>query len=225
MADSEFHPVRFAMDKLFALDAPYQPREIVVVLAIVRHMNAATRSCFPAYDRIARQTRVSRRDISRILERHCQESPKPLLARRFEGTRKSYTYELVLDPDGFAVARDAQPKRPKRVRKVAPKKKGGVLVVPATKRALPSPVVQARRVRADRPHLMQCNCGAAIAQWPDGRVHNMVGITLTTEDHICAGVPNGLTNTCLDVSADVPNGPTNTSSDESGDVAGEGAVA
>src|SRR5689334_12637708 len=112
--ESAFKPVRFVMDRLFALDAPYQPREIVVVLAIVRHMNAATGECFPAYKRISRQTRVSTRDITRILAQHCNYSPAPLLARAFESGRRSYTYKLVKDPEAFAAARDAAPDRRKR---------------------------------------------------------------------------------------------------------------
>ena len=121
------------------------PREMAVILAIVRHMDRGTRTCFPSYDRISRQTRVSRRDITRILQRHCDASPAPLLARRFTKERKSYLYELVLNPEDFARARDAQPKRPRRVRK-APQKSRGRL--------------SSRRCARFPPSRHQCECDA-----------------------------------------------------------------
>lgn len=217
MADGEFHLVRFVMDRLFADSAPYNAREIAVVLAIVRHMDRVTRACFPAYDRISRQTRVSRRDISRILQRHCDESAAPLLARKFTKERKSYLYELVLNPEDFAKARDAQPKREKRPRR--PRKAATKQSQVITGNNLPRPLPSLKLAKREKPAILQCNCGAQVARWPDGRVDNMAGLILTTEPHVCPHVPNGPTNTSEAEMADVPVRPTNTSDDEMASIA------
>lgn len=207
VAEADIYPVRFVLDKLLALDAPYSPREIVTVLAIVRHMNPETRTCFPAYERISRQTRVSVRDIQRVLHRHCVESPLPLLSRKFVGDKRSYTYELVLNPEEFARVRDAQPKRERRRRKVTPQK-------PIRKAPQPirEPITARRRERL--PRACQCDCGASVVRFDDGRVfeRDINGIA-TINPHICglSGRTNGPTNTSASESADRPNGPTNTS--------------
>jgi len=202
------------MDRLFAADAPYGPREIAVVLAIARHMDRATCSCFPAYERISRQTRVSVRDISRILTRHCQDSSAPLLARRFSGIRRSYTYELVRDPEAFAQARDAQPKPAKRPRKAGPTKNRAQTAIAVIPKIAPLASATRSRFRPDRkPWMGECTCGASIARWDDGRIFVMVGGIVTTEMHTCpvnTGMPNGPTNTSDTDPADMPDCPTNT---------------
>jgi len=140
-----FHPVRFAMDRLFKEDAPYSAIEIVVVIAVVRHMNRDRLKCWPSFERLHRQTRLSVRTVQRALRKHC-EGPLPLLKRNFGGAIKSYTYELVRDPAAFAAARP----EPRRRRRKAT----------TTHRPAPKPtLVAAAPITARNVWMGQCKCG------------------------------------------------------------------
>jgi hypothetical protein len=190
--EQKFGFVAYAMERLFAVDAPYSANEIVVVLAVVRHMNARTLESWPSYPRLAKQTRLSTKTIERTLAKHCNESPAPLIERRW-ASHKTYTFRLVRDPEAFAKARDAQPKRPKRTRPTPPPRLKAPLIGP--------PPEPQRRRAADRarivnkPYTMaKCRCGTLMVI-RNGIATNYDGDAIHECRFVEAGKTESLTNT------------------------------
>ena len=200
--------VRYAMDRLFAETSPYSATEIAVVLAIVRHMNAETLECWPSYPRISRQTRLSVKTIERTLRRHCEESPLPLLARSFKD-HKSYSFNLVREPEAFAKARDAQPKRPRRSRrKPEPKLKEPLVASP---RIVPTAARKrlAASGKAKDYTVGPCRCGVNVV--------TRKGITTNYIDdavHTCRFTESDQTNCLTCDPADQTKSLTNTGESE-----------
>lgn len=186
-----------ALDRLFAEGAPYEPNEIVVVIAIVRHLNSKTRQGFPGYGRLSDQTRLSKKTIERVLRRHCDESPAPIIARRFAGSRRSYTFEFVERPELFAIKRDALPKKPSRKSRPGAEKNFKKKKSQAVAEVSPVEAPSQCETQYER-----CQCGAHLAvvggvrmNYVDDLPHDCRFSNSGKTESLWSGKTHGLTNT------------------------------
>lgn len=185
---SKFQYMAFALDRLFGKAAPYRATEMTVVLAVIRAMgfdsDAGGHVCFLSYEGISRRTRLAVRTVAGILERHCEHSPAPLLARSFaKMTRgkihRSYRWTLVTSPELFALKRDLQARREKRP-------PSGAAAAKRAKPASETGIALEAAEAVSKPNYKTgpCSaCGEIIVTYNDGTVITFV----TDKPHTCQG--------------------------------------